>query len=78
MPTYRVLLTGHASATITITTDSTDPHEIAELALEEGVHGLCASCSGWGQTWSLDIEDGWEPVTKKDGTPEIYEEDSDS
>ncbi len=75
MPTYRVPLNGYVSATVTVTTDSIDPEEIVELALEEGVHSPCAQCSGWGSDWSLEVSDEWTPVTERDGTPVIYEAD---
>lgn len=75
MPKYRVPLNGYASATVTVETDETDPEAIVNLALEEGVSSPCAQCSGWGQSWSLEIGDEWEPALKQDGTPEIYEED---
>lgn len=74
MARYRVPLEGWASATLEVETDSTDPEEIFEEALMEGVPGICASCAGRGRPFSLEIGDDWEPVSasKDDPTPVVY------
>jgi hypothetical protein len=69
---YTVALTAVASATLTIETDETDPEAIVDAALSEGVPGICAQCSGWNRSHSIDLGDDWDPVLKEDGTPEIY------
>lgn len=75
MPKYRVSLETWAGGTIDVETDATDPEDILEEALAEGMPGICAQCSGWGRDHSLEIGDEWEPVLKTDGTPTIYTED---
>jgi hypothetical protein len=76
MPKYRVPLTTYASATVTVETDETDPEKIAELALAQGVPGICAQCGGWGRDHSLEIGDEWEPVMNgKTEEPEVYKEE---
>ncbi|MFG3509675.1 hypothetical protein ACGF5F_29705 [Streptomyces sp. NPDC047821] len=67
MAKKRVFLNGYASATITVETDKTDPGEIYEQAMNEGVPSLCAQCSGWGSSYSLEVGDEWEPEADKDG-----------
>lgn len=73
MPKYRVPMTTYANATIVVETDKTDPEEIFEEALAQGGPGVCAQCSGWGQSYSLEIGDDWEPVTDKEGGASVYE-----
>ncbi|MBA2951452.1 hypothetical protein [Streptomyces himalayensis] len=74
MAKYRVPLNGYAYATVVVETDETDPEAIVELAYEETPTDVCGHCSGWGQTWSLEIGDEWRASRKEDGTPEFYEE----
>ncbi|AZM51791.1 hypothetical protein DMA15_03665 [Streptomyces sp. WAC 01529] len=75
MTKYTVPLSGYASATVTVETDSTDPEKILDLAYEEGVPGICAQCSGWGRDHSLGLGDEWEPVTDpKTKTAIVYDE----
>lgn len=76
MPKYRVPLSGYASATVTVETDETDPERILEEALQEGVPSICAQCSGWGRSHSLEVGDEWEPVEDENGTPIVYEEEN--
>ncbi|MFJ6636608.1 hypothetical protein ACIQMR_35370 [Streptomyces sp. NPDC091376] len=73
MAKYTIPLNGYASATLTIETDETDPELILEEALNQGVPGICAQCSGWGRPFSIELGDEWEETRKPDGTPEIYE-----
>lgn len=73
MPKYRVPLTGHASATITVETDETDPEKIYEEAMQEGVPSICAQCSGWGRPYSIDMGDEWEPEYDDEGGITVYE-----
>lgn len=65
MPKYRVTFTGSASATVDVETDETDPEVIAELAYQEDFPTVCAQCSGWGRSYSLEIPDEWEVFTEK-------------
>ena len=73
MAKYVVPLNGWAGGTVTVETDETDPERIVELAFEKGIPGPCAQCGGWGQDWSLEVGDEWEPSRKEDGSPAIYE-----
>jgi hypothetical protein len=65
--TYKVHLTGHQSAAITV--EAEDPDDAIDKALNEGIPGICAHCSGWGQTWWREEGDEWTPesVTDADG-----------
>lgn len=73
MAKYRVPLHTSASGTIDVETDETDPETIVEQALDEGIHGICAQCSGWGRDTSLEIGDEWEVVVNDEtGLPDIY------
>ena len=74
MAKYVVLLVGHANATVTVETDETDPERILEEAWEN-TPSICAQCGGWGQIFSLELGDEWEPVEDEDGKPTIYKED---
>lgn len=76
MPKYRVNLDGYASATIEIETEETDPEVIAKEALREGVPGICAQCSGWGHSHSLEIGEEWELATDEEGGISVYEVES--
>lgn len=60
---------------VTVETDSTDPEEILEQAWEEAPAGICAHCSGWGQSWSRADDGELIPVEDENGNPTIYEED---
>lgn len=73
MSRYRVFLVGVANVSIVVETDLTDPEEIYEEAMRDGVPGLCASCSGWGQPHSLDLSEEWEPEVDDSGTIVISE-----
>lgn len=73
MAKYRVPVNGYASATIFVETDETDPEVIYELAMDEGVPGICAQCAGWGRKDSLEIGDEWEPVIEN-GEVVVYRE----
>lgn len=68
-----VLFNQTIGVTVTVETDSTDPDEIIEQALEEAPAGICAHCSGWGQNWSRE-DDGELEIVMFNGKPEIYEE----
>jgi hypothetical protein len=62
---YRIGLETIAMAYVTVEIpDDTPEYEREELAEEEahkqGVPGICAQCSGWGQPHSLALGDEWE------------------
>jgi hypothetical protein len=59
---------------VTVETDSEEPNEIIDQAWEEAPGGICAHCSGWGQSWSRD-DDGELEVVMYNGEPQIYTED---
>jgi hypothetical protein len=67
LQTYRVHLTGYQSAAITV--DAEDPDAALDEALNEGIPGICAQCSGWSQRWWREEGDEWTPesVTTADG-----------
>jgi hypothetical protein len=69
-----VFFTKVIGVTVTVETDSTDLEEIVEQAWMEAPAGICAPCSGWGQSWSQDDSGELEPVLIN-GKPEILTED---
>jgi hypothetical protein len=73
MPKYRVPMTTYANASVLVETDETDPEKIFEEALSQGGPSICAQCSGWGRTHSLEIGDDWEPETDEEGGASVYE-----
>lgn len=52
---YRVCATVSASGTVDVEADSKE--EAIQVAMEEGFPTLCAQCSGYGRTYSLEL--GW-------------------
>ncbi|MEV6680689.1 hypothetical protein AB0N09_28065 [Streptomyces erythrochromogenes] len=68
MATYRVPLTTAANTTVDVTTETTDPRAIAELAAEQAdVGDLCRQCGH-----AVELGDDWRPVTDQDtGIPFI-------
>lgn len=64
MSEYTVNFTGYQSAGVTVEADS--PEAAIEAALHEGVPGICAQCSGWGQRWYRDDETEWTPESVGD------------
>lgn len=55
----RVYLVANMDLTVTVQLpDDTPPDRIEELAIEQAMQlkpaTLCASCSGWGRSWSRD------------------------
>jgi hypothetical protein len=78
VPKYKIPLNGYASVTISIETDETDPERIYEEAMAGGIPGICAQCSGWGASHSLEIGDEWEPEADKEtGAVVVYDEAGD-
>ncbi|MFD6250280.1 hypothetical protein [Streptomyces roseolus] len=68
MAKYRINITGHASGSLTVETDETDPERIFEEAMSDpGAPTICAQCSGWGRNYSLEIGDEWEPEMNENG-----------
>lgn len=70
MPKYRVHLTTVISATVEIDVPDgiAQPDEIADYAYEHGPSlELCAQCSGWGRSWSIDMSGEWETAVHHDG-----------
>lgn len=52
---YRVQF--ETSAWCSVTVEAADEDEAVDLAYEEIPSGVCAQCSGWGQSWSLGLGD---------------------
>jgi hypothetical protein len=81
MSKYRVYLSTGASMTVTVEVDDDlDPDDAIEQAIEkafdEAPQGVCAQCSGWGQSWGLDLGE-WDIERDPDGkeaTPELVED----
>ncbi|MEV1040493.1 hypothetical protein AB0J01_28165 [Streptomyces sp. NPDC050204] len=65
MAKYRVTLSTHASTTVDIETDVTDPHQIAALAAEQADAVPCHHCET-----DFTVGDDWKPVLV-DGIPAI-------
>jgi hypothetical protein len=57
MAEYQVTL--RTAAFFYITVEAEDDVDAEEKAAEL-VTGICASCSGWGQEFSLELNDEWE------------------
>lgn len=47
---------------ISVHVDADSPEAAIEAAHEQGVSGICAHCSGWGQEWSRDDDVALEEV----------------
>jgi hypothetical protein len=65
VPKYSVEFKGVAFATDIV--EAKDESEALEIAFAAGFPKLCAQCSGWNQTWSLEITEdpgGWEVDTE--------------
>src|SRR5690606_22745350 len=58
MSTYRIYLTQTASCSVEVEAD--DFEEATEKAYDLVPSGLCAHCSGWGQSVGIDLGGGWE------------------
>jgi hypothetical protein len=72
---YRVYLTTTASATLDVEVpDDLGEDEAREQAIEEAIQeapsGVCASCSGYGQEWSLELGGDWD-VVPADGVEQL-------
>lgn len=53
MAKYRVYMRANADLVLDVEADSED--EALDLAYEKAPPGICASCSGWGREFSLDL-----------------------
>lgn len=58
MAQYRIYFRQSASASVEVEADSFE--EAVDLAYEELPGGVCAQCSGWNQSWSLDLDGEWD------------------
>lgn len=67
MTKYRINFSGMASASVVVETDKTDPEEILDELYVEGLPGLCAQCSGWGRSYSLELPEEWDADEDEDG-----------
>ena len=73
---YRVHFHAGASASVTVTVDELDDaDETREAAIEAayeamGDQYICASCTGWGKPWSMDLGD-WELDDEDDAVNEV-------
>lgn len=77
MTEYTVHFTDTLSVSVVIDTDETDPEAIAEAAYEELPRGgLCAHCSGWGQSWTRDLS-RQEEVFVMNGRPSVEKDGKD-
>ena len=64
MPKFKVFMSAVTSFSITV--EGNDYDDAIEKAYEERVPDVCAQCSGWGQTWSLDMGEVWETDAVED------------
>lgn len=58
MPKFRINYLATASTSITV--EAEDEAEAFDLADRADLSGICAQCSGWGRTYSLDLGE-WGP-----------------
>ena len=58
MPTYKVHLRQTVSCAVTV--EAEDEEDAIEHAVQAAPTALCASCSGWGERWSMDLSGEWE------------------
>ena len=56
---YRVSM--RAMAYLSVTVEAENEEDAIEAAYEEIPSGVCARCSGWNESWSLDIGE-WAPT----------------
>jgi hypothetical protein len=67
MTSYNVYLRTTADFVVRVDVDDEglsieEAHDRAmDAAFDEAPSGVCAQCSGWRQSWSLDLND-WEPI----------------
>lgn len=68
MPKYRVHYVSTASSTVVVEAeDAIAAREAAEEVFEDP--SICAQCSGWGQSYSVDLGE-WEQDDSADGVTE--------
>lgn len=77
VPTYRVHLRQTVSCAVTV--EAEDEEAAIEHAVQAAPTTLCASCSGWGEQWSMDLSGEWETdrLPGKDDTSAIERIDLD-
>lgn len=66
MAKYKVMLTTVADFTIGV--DADDEEQAVEAAYDKAPAEVCGHCSGWGEAWSLTLNDAWqlhEPEVEK-------------
>jgi hypothetical protein len=67
MNRYNVELSGYANFSTTVEANSED--EALDLAYDSLPSSyLCARCSGWSSSWSLDLGESWDredPIVRK-------------
>jgi hypothetical protein len=68
----KICWTSDASGTLEFDTDETEPEKIIEEFYREGVPGLCAQCSGWGRSHSMEVGDEIMEERDEEGYPVIY------
>ncbi len=61
MPKYRVYLQTVASVSVQV--EAEDPDEALDAAYGQVPREVCAQCSGWGKSYSLDLGE-WESDPK--------------
>lgn len=57
MPKYRVFLAAVANGSVEV--EASDEEEAVELVFQEELPWICAQCSGWGRSYSMDLGE-WE------------------
>lgn len=64
MPEFTVYLS--KGTEIAIRVEAEDAEDAMEKAYDADVRGICALCSGWGQTWGRDESDDMDPTAVND------------
>lgn len=71
MPEFRVHMSTVSSFSITV--EAEDYEAAIEKAYEERSPSVCVQCSGWRQTWSLDLGDTFETDAVEQDGAEVYD-----
>ena len=72
MPKYAVYFVGTANTSVIVEADSKE--EAGDKAYDALPTGICAQCSGWGQTWTQQWPDEME-IDTDDETGELLIEE---
>jgi hypothetical protein len=75
MPKYTVRFTGNVDSFIKVNAE--DPDTAIDNAYAQGIGDLCASCTGWGQTWGREEGEEMEVYSVEDENEnEVLTEDT--